>query len=280
VTSIHQTYEGAHGLLVTYPWSQYMVRGLKTIETRHTPLPIPWSDTQWVAIIETYSTTTRTREPCLVGFVRFSTNVIVYDNELQWIHDYPQHGVTPTHEQFSWQVGLTKWNEYASRPHPKQTTRKSTTSKRTPPSSSSSTQTTLPTTQASSRQQQKKRRATSDNDDDDDDNDKAKLNDNINGKKKRSRSTSTTSSTTTSDTESVSSSTSSSTKPTLPASSYAKYVKYGYRVIPSSIIRLPQVIPRTFKASKKATLSRQVWRNDHSMSPWIFNLFDTHTTPK
>ena len=91
------------GINIQHPWSELIVEGEKTIETRAYPIPGHLVN-QRLAIIETKKNEAAT----IVGIVIFS-HCYKYESLKHWKEDFPKHRVPATNESFAFSVEKPKW---------------------------------------------------------------------------------------------------------------------------------------------------------------------------
>ena len=94
------------GLNIQWPWSELLLTGKKTIETRNYPLP-EWLKNQPVAIIETPGKKRKDFKARIVGVIVFN-DCKEYTTQKSWNADYSKHLVDPDDLQFKFVTGLRK----------------------------------------------------------------------------------------------------------------------------------------------------------------------------
>ncbi len=98
------------GINIQYPWSELLVTGKKTIETRSYPLPKKFINIE-LAIIETPGKEgkkfgiTKAR---IIGTIIFSGSK-KYESKLAWTKDYNKHLVTETDPMYSFDSNKPKY---------------------------------------------------------------------------------------------------------------------------------------------------------------------------
>lgn len=92
------------GLNVQWPWSQLLLDGKKTIETRSYTIP-NWMVGKDVALIETPGPRglkiAGIRKAQIVGVIRFSA-AFQYKSKANWIADFERHRVDEYDPKFAW----------------------------------------------------------------------------------------------------------------------------------------------------------------------------------
>jgi predicted transcriptional regulator len=94
------------GLHIREPWSQLILNGSKTVETRSYPLPKKHLG-QFLAIIETTGVKSSKRA-AIVGLVRFDS-CHRYSSKRQWESEKSLHRVSPDDPSFRYVEGKEKW---------------------------------------------------------------------------------------------------------------------------------------------------------------------------
>jgi len=98
------------GINIQWPWSQLLLSGEKTVETRNYPLPKKHVGRK-LALIETPGKSghkagiTKAR---IIGFITFSSS-FSYPSVDDWVEDFARHRVPTNHGQFRPKEGVTKW---------------------------------------------------------------------------------------------------------------------------------------------------------------------------
>ena len=106
---------------VRYPWTEQLMNGKKTIETREYPLPSRYLH-QTLALYETHVEVKddqveddqveedHQRDDCCVGLIQFCS-CKEYTSKEQWSKDSDKHGVPfdATPEEFGWVDGIQKY---------------------------------------------------------------------------------------------------------------------------------------------------------------------------
>lgn len=91
------------GLNIRYPWSQLILSGKKTVETRNYPIPEKYLG-KLLCIIETGNS----KPSKIVGLVRFSST-FKYNTFEQWEKDYVKHLVPANDNDFRFSLEKEKW---------------------------------------------------------------------------------------------------------------------------------------------------------------------------
>lgn len=97
------------GINIQWPWSDHIVQGRKTIETRTYQMPAKFKGVE-MAIIETpgpYGRKLGIKKARIVGTVIFS-DCIQY-NRSTWSRDYNKHLVDTKDSQFAWDPEVPRW---------------------------------------------------------------------------------------------------------------------------------------------------------------------------
>ncbi|MDW8191230.1 MAG: hypothetical protein RMK80_09685 [Pseudobdellovibrionaceae bacterium] len=97
------------GLNIQWPWSEKILCGEKTIETRHYPLPQHYLN-QPLALIETPGPFGKKRgiKASIRGIIFFN-QCYLYKNFEHWRSEYDQHRVSPDDPQFAYHSGCVKY---------------------------------------------------------------------------------------------------------------------------------------------------------------------------
>jgi hypothetical protein len=114
------------GINIQWPWSQLLLTGKKTIETRSYPLPEKYKNVE-LAVIETPGLNGRRESGILkariIGTITFSGS-IRYSTKAEWLRDQDQHLVPRDSNLFRFSSEKDKWGwvvkEYKSFRHHKQ----------------------------------------------------------------------------------------------------------------------------------------------------------------
>lgn len=100
-----------NGLNVQWPWSQLLLSGKKTIETRNYPIPAKHLGVP-IALIETpgkkgkaVGAVSKSR---IIGVVIFS-ECYKYADRDAWLKDFKGHRVAPDDSDFAFKDGMEKW---------------------------------------------------------------------------------------------------------------------------------------------------------------------------
>jgi len=99
------------GLNVQWPWSQKILSGAKTIETRSYPIPEKHLN-KILALVETPGRKGRKyagiNSARIIGLVIFSES-FPYKSKRQWMRDRNRHLVSEFDDQFSFNASKRKW---------------------------------------------------------------------------------------------------------------------------------------------------------------------------
>lgn len=98
------------GINIQYPWSELLVSGKKTIETRSYPLPEKFINVE-LAVIETPGKTGKKfgiAKARITGTIIFSGSK-KYKSKSAWMKDYKKHLVTETDPMFTYSSNKPKY---------------------------------------------------------------------------------------------------------------------------------------------------------------------------
>lgn len=99
------------GINIQWPWSQLLLVGKKTIETRSYSLPEKFRDVE-LAVIETPGPRGKKEagilESRIIGTIVFSRS-FRYSTKNEWMKDQDKHLVLPSDPQFAFLSGKEKW---------------------------------------------------------------------------------------------------------------------------------------------------------------------------
>ena len=95
------------GINIQYPWSQLLVSGEKTVETRGYPLPAKYAGKP-LAIIETPGPTKPRFKARIIGVITFSHS-IQYKTYAEWDADRGRHRVPANDPAFRFRAGKKKY---------------------------------------------------------------------------------------------------------------------------------------------------------------------------
>ena len=99
------------GINIQWPWSELLLSGKKTIETRTYPLPEKFRSVD-LAIIETPGPRGKVEAGIssarIVGTIRFSDS-FQYKNKAQWSKDINKHQVAADDPLYGWSNEKDKW---------------------------------------------------------------------------------------------------------------------------------------------------------------------------
>jgi hypothetical protein len=79
------------GINIQAPWSNLILSGIKTVETRSYPVPRKYIG-KWIALIETSGKTRPSFKARIVGLIKIVESY-QYNDRLEWIGDYDSHRV-------------------------------------------------------------------------------------------------------------------------------------------------------------------------------------------
>jgi hypothetical protein len=105
------------GLNIQWPWAELLIRGWKSVETRSYPLPKKYIGEK-LALVETPGKSGSFKSR-IIGEITFSHS-FKYPDEQSWKNDYARHGVSSSHNMYSWDnkpkygwvvSNITKYNE-------------------------------------------------------------------------------------------------------------------------------------------------------------------------
>ena len=97
------------GINIQWPWSDHIVQGRKSIETRTYKMPDKFKGVE-MAIIETpgpHGKKNGVKKARIVGTVTFSES-IQYSRST-WVKDYNKHLVDTKDPQFAWDTKVERW---------------------------------------------------------------------------------------------------------------------------------------------------------------------------
>jgi hypothetical protein len=95
------------GVNIQAPWSELILSGQKTVETRSYPVPPKYIGKE-LAIIETPGSSGLIPQARIVGIVVFSGSH-QYETREDWLNDKKRHLVEPDHAHFSFSSGKPKY---------------------------------------------------------------------------------------------------------------------------------------------------------------------------
>ncbi len=99
------------GINIQWPWSQLLLSGKKTVETRGYPLPEAYRG-QWLALIETPGPKGRQsagiHQARIQGLIVFAESFLYRDRN-HWLSDRDRHLVSTDDPLYSYQPGSEKW---------------------------------------------------------------------------------------------------------------------------------------------------------------------------
>ena len=103
------------GINIQRPWSQLLLRGTKTVETRSYRLPEKYRGVE-LAIIETPGPkkSGAADRAMIVGYITFS-DCFQYSSKSEWLADFERHQVPRDHDTFSWDSEAPKWGWVVSK---------------------------------------------------------------------------------------------------------------------------------------------------------------------
>ena len=94
------------GLNIQIPWSNLLINGDKSVETRSYPLPEKYEGVE-LAIIETPGKYGQFKSR-IVGTITFS-HCFQYPDEQSWVDDYNRHKVEKLDEFYGWNPNKSKY---------------------------------------------------------------------------------------------------------------------------------------------------------------------------
>jgi hypothetical protein len=94
------------GLNVQAPWSNLLINGLKTVETRTYQLPDKYHG-EPLALIETPGKKGKFKSR-IIGIITFSHS-FVYQDKQSWINDYQRHKVEEDDKNYGWNDNKVKY---------------------------------------------------------------------------------------------------------------------------------------------------------------------------
>lgn len=99
------------GINIQWPWSQLLLSGKKSVETRTYPLPKAYQG-KWLALIETPGPKGRQmagiEKARILGLIAFSDSFQYRDRD-HWMSDFDRHLVSSDDPSFSYQQENMKW---------------------------------------------------------------------------------------------------------------------------------------------------------------------------
>jgi len=98
------------GVNVQWPWSQAIIDGRKTVETRNYPLPKKYLGVP-LALIETAGrdgAKSGVSIARIIGLIKFS-KCFQYQSKSHWMGDKRRHLVSEADPDFHWRKGQAKW---------------------------------------------------------------------------------------------------------------------------------------------------------------------------
>ena len=108
------------GVNIQWPWSEYLLSGEKTVETRSYPLSKK-HEGKWLAVIETPGPKGKKLagidKARITGKIKFKSS-FRYSSKSEWLNDYERHRVKPDDKLFGYKEDKEKWGwlveEYVS----------------------------------------------------------------------------------------------------------------------------------------------------------------------
>ena len=94
------------GLNIQIPWSQLLINGDKSVETRSYPLPEKYEGVE-LALIETPGKYGQFKSR-IIGTITFSHSFL-YGTKQDWLNDYNRHKVEEQDELFGWNLVKSKY---------------------------------------------------------------------------------------------------------------------------------------------------------------------------
>ena len=105
------------GINIQWPWSELLLEGKKTIETRSYPLPKRLENVE-MAIIETPGPKGKSKAGIksarVIGTITFRTSK-QYTSQKAWLADQKKHLVNPNDPQFKYTANKEKWAWYVNK---------------------------------------------------------------------------------------------------------------------------------------------------------------------
>ena len=98
------------GLNIQWPWSELLLNGRKTEETRTYALPARYEGVE-LAVIETPGQTGKVNGASrarIIGTITFNKS-FAYLSKKKWIEDFDRHQITPSDPLFGWRPDKTKY---------------------------------------------------------------------------------------------------------------------------------------------------------------------------
>ena len=109
------------GLNIQYPWSQLIVTGKKTVETRAYPIPLHLLNRE-LALIETPGRMGKKHgisSARIIAIITFS-NCFQYGSKEQWLNDKHRHRVALDDSQYTYTTKGSRWGWEISKVSPLQ----------------------------------------------------------------------------------------------------------------------------------------------------------------
>jgi len=94
------------GINIQHPWSDLIITGKKTIETRNYPIPKHYLNVD-MALIQTPGDQ-KNILPAIIGIIRF-TGCKQYKSKQEWQRDQNKHLVTKTDKTYAYKGDVSKW---------------------------------------------------------------------------------------------------------------------------------------------------------------------------
>ncbi|MBX9765890.1 MAG: hypothetical protein K2X47_01345 [Bdellovibrionales bacterium] len=94
------------GINIQWPWSEMLLSGKKTVETRGYKLPDHYIGKP-LALIETKNPN-RKGKAKIIGVIRFEKSYL-YETKTAWLKEKERHLVTPDDESFGFKATKPKW---------------------------------------------------------------------------------------------------------------------------------------------------------------------------
>jgi hypothetical protein len=101
-----------NGINIQTPWSQYLINGSKSVETRSYPLPKKYEGVE-LALIETPGRN-RHLKTRIIGTITFS-HCFRYKNETEWKLDTNRHKVGTDNINYGWDTNKPKYGWVVSK---------------------------------------------------------------------------------------------------------------------------------------------------------------------
>lgn len=94
------------GINIQTPWSNFLISGVKSVETRSYPLPKKYGGIE-LALVETPGKKGNFKSR-IIGTIIFS-HCFQYPDEISWKHDYNRHRVEENNQDYGWKKNKPKY---------------------------------------------------------------------------------------------------------------------------------------------------------------------------